>query len=115
ERLRTYLGRRVPVQGQAMTDTPFGLSLTMATPCRHCNGTSAIIGAGKGPHAASIVCACKRFVAWMPKARLDFICEAIRVWGWPEQPASMAPLLDVGGSEDIHEPTQLKFNLQTKD
>jgi hypothetical protein len=40
--------------------------------CRRCGSTSTRTGPGKGPHAASLVCAsCDSFVGWMSRAESD--------------------------------------------
>ena len=66
-----------PATAQAL----IGTTITVPTPCGRCRGTAALIGAGRGPHAASIICVCGRHRGWMPVAVFNFICESVRRFG----------------------------------
>jgi hypothetical protein len=61
--------------------TLVGRIVEMPTPCPRCTGTSASIGHGRGPHAASLLCACGNHLGWLPHAAVDFILEVDRVCG----------------------------------
>jgi len=63
-----------------------GVSVTMPAACPRCRGTSATVGAGRGPHAASIMCACSRHLGWMSRESFDFITETVRQFGRPTSP-----------------------------
>jgi hypothetical protein len=42
-----------------------------ALPCGNCGSTERKLGAGKGPHTASLKCAaCDRFIKWIGKSEL---------------------------------------------
>ena len=58
-----------------------GLAIIMPTPCPRCHGTAATIGAGRGPHAASLMCACGQHLGWMSKQSHAFIAETVRQFG----------------------------------
>src|SRR5262249_19920643 len=73
----------------------------MPTPCPRCRSTIATIGAGKDPHAASLICACDRWLGWMPAARFNFLSEVLRHFGRPIEPIEMGPLPDGGGVEAV--------------
>jgi hypothetical protein len=68
-----------------MTDL-VGLAITMPSPCSRCNGTAATVGAGRGPHCASLMCACGRHLGWMSKQSHDFIAETVQQFGRPTEP-----------------------------
>lgn len=45
--------------------------------CRHCAAETGRIGAGSGPHVASLVCVnCERHIAWLGAAHLDAMVAA---------------------------------------
>jgi hypothetical protein len=68
-----------------MTDL-IGIAVVMPAPCPRCNGTFAAIGAGRGPHAASLRCACGRHLGWMSKESHGFIAATVRQFGRPTEP-----------------------------
>jgi hypothetical protein len=63
-----------------------GLAITMPEPCPRCGGHDAVIGAGRGPHKASIMCCCGRHLGWMSVPTFDFIAEIVRQVGRPSEP-----------------------------
>jgi hypothetical protein len=70
--------------GRTMTDsdtTLIGHDYTMPTACPRCHGTRATIGTGRAMHAASIVCVCGRFRAWMCKDEYDFLEHSLKTFG----------------------------------
>jgi hypothetical protein len=63
------------------------LKIVMPGTCPKCRCGVAIIGPGKGPHAASLTCAgCRRHRGWLAKPEADFIREIIRAVGRPTTP-----------------------------
>ena len=38
-------------------------------PCRVCGATTAVVGAGVGPHFAKLLCAHGHFQGWLPRPR----------------------------------------------
>ena len=63
-----------------------GLAITLPEPCPRCSGHDAVIGAGRGPHKASIMCVCGRHLGWMSVPTFNFIAETIRQFGRPSEP-----------------------------
>jgi hypothetical protein len=63
-----------------------GLAITMPEPCPRCGGHDAVIGAGRGPHKASIMCVCGRHLGWMSIATFSFIHSTIQQFGRPTEP-----------------------------
>ena len=48
-----------PAAVEPTTDSPLvGLAVTLPDQCPRCRGHDAVIGAGRGPHKASIMCVC---------------------------------------------------------
>src|SRR5262245_3655007 len=81
-----------------------GRSVEMPTPCARCNGTGAAIGHGRGPHAASLLCACGNHLGWLPKLAFDFITETDRVCGTD----TLAPIIIRGALEHAQEAKMTK-------
>jgi hypothetical protein len=63
-----------------------GLAITGPEPCPRCSGHDAVIGAGRGPHKASIMCVCGRHLGWMSVATFNFIAETVCRFGRPSVP-----------------------------
>ena len=63
-----------------------GLAIEMPAPCPRCNGTAATVGAGRGPHCASLMCVCGRHLGWMSRQSHSFIAETVRQFGRPTEP-----------------------------
>jgi hypothetical protein len=63
-----------------------GLAIIGPAPCMRCGGHDAVIGAGRGPHKASIMCACGRHLGWMSIPTFNFIAETVRQFGRPSTP-----------------------------
>src|SRR4029077_3818970 len=63
-----------------------GLALVMPEQCPRCSGTTANIGAGHGPHAASLMCTCGRHLGWMSTATFNFLSDTARQFGRPKAP-----------------------------
>ena len=69
--------------------TLVGLAIALPEQCSRCSGNDAVIGAGRGPHKASIMCVCGRHLGWMSIATFNFIAETIRQFGRPSAPISV--------------------------
>ena len=55
-------------------DPVLGLAVQPANACRHCDDAVAIVGPGKGPHAASMCCrSCGCHRGWLSRANHTFI------------------------------------------
>jgi hypothetical protein len=67
-----------------------GLIIKLPEPCPCCKAHAAVIGAGRGPHRASILCACGRRLGWVSKLSGDFLTETIRVFGRPTEPIAIS-------------------------
>lgn len=63
-----------------------GLAITLPEQCPRCNAHDAVIGAGRGPHKASIMCVCGRHLGWMSTETFNFIHTAIQQCGRPTEP-----------------------------
>ena len=63
-----------------------GLAITLPEPCPRCSGHAAVIGVGRGPHKASIMCVCGRHLGWVSMATFNFIAETVRQFGRPSEP-----------------------------
>jgi hypothetical protein len=74
-----------------------GLIIKLPEPCPCCKGHAAVIGAGRGPHRASILCACGRRFGWVSKLSGDFLTETIRVFGRPTEPIAISHKPPEGG------------------
>src|SRR5262245_13352093 len=83
-----------------------GLAITLPEQCPRCHGHDAVIGAGRGPHKASIMCVCGRHLGWMSYATFSFIAETVRQFGRPSAPISVTrkPPTSDGGSAVAHSP-----------
>jgi hypothetical protein len=68
-----------------MTDL-VGLAIIMPAPCPRCHGTAATIGAGRGEHAASLMCVCGQHRGWMGPQSYGFIAATVRQFGRPTEP-----------------------------
>jgi hypothetical protein len=78
-----------------MTDSiliglPMKLQRTIDGPCAVCGETAVIIGAGAGPHTASLRCACcDRHRGWLPTTVADFLKNVIVRFGRPTVPITI--------------------------
>jgi hypothetical protein len=61
-----------------------GLAITLPEHCPRCRGHDAVIGAGHGPHKASIMCCCGRHLGWMSEASFSF--STVQQFGRPVRP-----------------------------
>ena len=66
-----------------------GLAITLPEPCPRCSGHDAVIGIGRGPHKASIMCCCGRHLGWMSIATFNFVAETVQQFGRPSEPISV--------------------------
>jgi hypothetical protein len=59
-------------------------------PCGRCGSTVVTVGAGAGPHIASLRCfTCDRHRGWLPKPTMDFLNETARLFGVPDKPPTI--------------------------
>jgi hypothetical protein len=63
-----------------------GLAIRLPEQCSRCSGRDAVIGAGRGPHKAAIMCVCGRHLGRMSMLTFNFIAETIRQFGRPSEP-----------------------------
>ena len=66
--------------------TLVGLAIRLTEPCPRCSGHDAVIGAGRGPHKASVMCVCDRHLGWMSLATFNFIYATVQQFGRPTEP-----------------------------
>jgi hypothetical protein len=90
-----------PTAEPTTTHDLVGLAITLPEQCPRCGGHDAWIGAGRGPHKASVLCVCGRHLGWMSIATFNFIAETVRQFGRPSEPISVnrKPPTGDGGSE----------------
>jgi len=69
--------------------TLVGLAITLPEQCPRCNGPDAVIGAGRVPHNASVMCVCGRHLGWLSVPTFNFIAETVRQFGRPSEPISV--------------------------
>src|SRR5262249_25855518 len=65
--------------------TLVGLAIRLPEPCPRCSGHDAVIGTGRGPHKASIMCVCGRHLGWMSTPTFHFLAETVRQFGRPSE------------------------------
>jgi hypothetical protein len=69
---------------QPSTNPLFGLKVKPPNSCRRCGAPVAIVGVGKGPHVASLVCkSCGSHGGWLSRANHTFLNEVIDKNGAP--------------------------------
>jgi hypothetical protein len=66
-----------------------GLAITLPEHCPRCRGHDAVIGIARGPHKASIICACGRHLGWMSHEALGFLSATAHRFGRPTSPISI--------------------------
>ncbi len=66
-----------------------GLAIILPEQCPRCRGHDAWIGAGRGPHKASVLCVCGRHLGWLSIATFNFIAETVRQFDRPSEPISV--------------------------
>jgi hypothetical protein len=86
-----------------------GLAITLPEQCPRCNGHDAVIGTGRGPHKASIMCVCGRHLGWMSVPTFNFIAETIRQFGRLSEPICVNRQR---ATADVKSPTDMKEPLQ---
>jgi hypothetical protein len=63
---------------------------TIDGPCAACGETAVLIGAGAGPHSASLRCSrCGRHRGWLPKTFADFLLALVAQYGRPVKPITI--------------------------
>jgi hypothetical protein len=69
-----------------LPDRSHGLSVQMPSVC-HCDAVLAVIGPGKGPHAAALHCAkCDVHRGWVSHSTHQFLIKLIDKCGRPTEP-----------------------------
>jgi hypothetical protein len=64
-----------------------GLQVVMPSrQCRECHCRAFTIGAGSGPHKASVTCTCGKHCGWISTESFNFISETVRLFGRPTEP-----------------------------
>jgi hypothetical protein len=63
-----------------------GLAITLPEQCSRCGSHDAWIGAGRGPHRASVLCVCGRHLGWLSIATFNFINATVQQFGRPTEP-----------------------------
>jgi hypothetical protein len=64
-----------------------GLAVKLPVTCRKCADLVAIIGPGKPPHSASLLCrSCGLHRGWLSRANCTFLTEVINNGGAPREP-----------------------------
>jgi hypothetical protein len=63
-----------------------GLAIVLPESCPRCGGHDAWIGAGRGPHKASIMCVCGCHLGWLGIEVFNFISATIQQFGRPTEP-----------------------------
>jgi hypothetical protein len=75
----------------ALVGLRIALERTIDVPCGECGQTSVVIGAGTGPHVASLHCAsCNRHRGWLPKAAVNFLATTVTLFGKPAEPITIS-------------------------
>jgi hypothetical protein len=94
------LNRFAAPDGIPGPDNPvLGLKVVMPVACPKCRNRLAIIGPGKGPHAASLTCArCRHARGWLAKQEADFINNIISTFGRPTAPIVLRSKLLASGA-----------------
>jgi hypothetical protein len=75
-----------PSAEPSTTHELIGLAITLPESCPRCGGHDAWIGAGRGPHKASVLCVCNRHVGWLSIATFNFINATVQQFGRPTEP-----------------------------
>ena len=70
-------------------DSLVGLAITLPEPCPQCGGHAYVIGTGRGPHKASVLCVCGRHNGWLSVPTFNFIAETVCQFGRPSEPISV--------------------------
>jgi hypothetical protein len=68
-------------------DPLLGLAVKLPNTCSKCGDPVAIIGPGKAPHSASLLCrSCDFHRGWLSRANCTFVTEVINKCGAPREP-----------------------------
>jgi len=79
-----------------------GLAVRMPKPCPRCRGTHANLGAGRGPHVGSLMCACGRHLGWVSHETYAFLSATVRRFGRPTSPIQIRRRCDASSaSSDV--------------
>ena len=70
-----------------LPDPLSGLTVKLPDTCGNCGGVVAIVGPGKPPHSASLLCrSCGLHRGWISRANYNFLCEITNKFGAPTEP-----------------------------
>lgn len=98
-------GFHPPLQPDLFGPTPVApdeVAVQLQTACR-CGDVVAVVGAGAGPHAASLRCqSCGRHCAWLARAHVAFINRVIERRGIPREPIALPTILKPGPNDTGH-------------
>ena len=73
------------------------LVVTLPDVCNQCGAAEAVIGAGRGPHLASLRCrACQIHRGWVGQQTYKFLAEIVAKFGRPETPIAIRRARDIG-------------------
>jgi hypothetical protein len=71
----------------APSSSPVGLSVILPRQCGNCGSDNAIIGSSRGPHHASVLCACcGGHRGWLSGTTYRFLSDVIENFGRPTEP-----------------------------
>ena len=71
----------------APADPLFGIAVKLPDTCSKCGGLVGIVGPGKPPHCASVLCrSCGLHRGWISRANYTFLTEIINKFGAPIEP-----------------------------
>lgn len=77
-------------------DPLIGLNVTLPDLCK-CGAAEAVIGAGSGPHLASLRCrACEAHRGWVGVQTYAFLTETVKQFGRPTAPFAIRRSRDLG-------------------
>jgi hypothetical protein len=107
---QSYVNAELDLFGAATPADPLaGLAVKLPDTCGKCGQLVAIVGPGKPPHCASLLCrSCGAFRGWISRANYTFLNEIINKFGVPTEPIvfrnrSTKPEQDGDGSSAVQD------------
>jgi hypothetical protein len=80
----------------APSDPLLDLVVTLPDACK-CGAAEAVIGAGRGPHLASLrCCACEAHRGWLGHQTHSFLTKTVTQFGRPSEPVAIRRARDIG-------------------
>jgi hypothetical protein len=71
----------------APADPLFGIAVKLPDTCSKCGELVGVVGPGKPPHCASLLCrSCRLHRGWISRANYTFLNEIIKKFGAPSEP-----------------------------